>query len=100
MAALSYFAGSAALDSFEFNKIAGWTLAAFLVLLAVSIGTSMAFRPVKPDKPSYVVEGVEADTSADCRAQTAWQKLVADERPACCGLKQTSDTTTPESVER
>lgn len=71
MAALSYFAGSAALDSFEFNKIAGWTLAAFLVLLAVSIGTSMAFRPIKPDKPSYVVEGVEADTNAEAGAAPA-----------------------------
>ncbi len=54
------------MDSFEFNKIAGWLLAAALSILGISIGTHMAFRPVKPEKPSYVVEGVvaEADPAA------------------------------------
>ncbi len=52
------------MDSFEFNKIAGWVLAAFVALLAVSIGTTMAFKPHKPEKQSYIVEGVEAEASA------------------------------------
>ncbi len=49
------------MDSFEFNKIAGWVLAACVAVLALSIGTNMAFRPAKPLKPGYTVEGVVAD---------------------------------------
>ena len=46
------------MDSFEFNKYAGWGLAAVLTLLTVNIGTSALFALSKPEKPSYVIEGV------------------------------------------
>ena len=51
------------MDSFEVNKIAGGVLAAAVVALAISIGTSAAFRPALPEKQSYVVEGVEVAAS-------------------------------------
>ncbi len=52
------------MDSFEFNKFAGAGLAAVLLVLVVSVGSSMAFKPVKPEKQSYVVEGVVEEASA------------------------------------
>ena len=52
------------MDSFEFNKYAGWGLAAVLTLLVVNVGTSAMFRPVKPAKPSYVIEGVVEEVAA------------------------------------
>jgi cytochrome c len=52
------------LDSFEFNKYAGWGLAAVLTLLVVNVGTSAMFRPVKPAKPSYIIEGVVEEVAA------------------------------------
>ena len=63
-AASPSFSGEQTLDSFEFNKIAGWILAAFVVLLGVSTVTTMAFKPHKPEKQAYVVEGVEVEASA------------------------------------
>ena len=66
------------MDSFEFNKIAGWLLAAFVVLLGVSIWTSdFLFKPVKPAKQSYIVEGVEAEASADAAPAAAPDKPIA-----------------------
>jgi cytochrome c len=52
------------LDSFEFNKYAGWGLAAVLTLLVVNVGTASLFRPEKPAKPSYVIEGVVEEVAA------------------------------------
>ncbi len=52
------------MDSFEFNKYAGWGLAAVLTLLVVNVGSSALFRPVKPAKPSYVIEGVVEEVAA------------------------------------
>ena len=60
------------MDSFEFNKYAGWGLAAVLAVLAVNIGSDIAFKPSKPEKPSYIVEGVVAEAS------TAAAPAVAD----------------------
>jgi cytochrome c len=45
-------------DSFEFNKIAGATIASTIALLGLSIATDMAFTPHLPEKPGYIVEGV------------------------------------------
>jgi cytochrome c len=56
-------------DSFEFNKIAGWVLAAAVLLLGVSIGTEMMFTPHKPAKQAYVVEGVVAEAAAEAPAE-------------------------------
>jgi len=58
-------------DSFEFNKVAGWVLAATVSVLAISITTRSMFRPVAPEKQSYVVEGVEAVASAAGPAEVA-----------------------------
>ena len=56
------------MDSFEWNKIAGWVLAAAIAVLGLSIVTGMIYAPHKLDKPSYVVEGVEAEASAGVAA--------------------------------
>lgn len=52
------------MDSFEWNKIAGWVLAAGASILALIIVTGMVFAPAKLAKPSYVVEGVEVEAEA------------------------------------
>jgi cytochrome c len=52
------------LDSFEFNKYAGWGLAAVLSLLVINVGTSAMFTPHKPAKQSYVIEGVVEEVAA------------------------------------
>jgi len=51
-------------DSFEWNKIAGATLGASLVVLALVIGTGEAFHHEKLAKPGYIVAGVEEVASA------------------------------------
>lgn len=52
------------MDSFEWNKVAGWVLGATLSVLALVIVTGMIFKPVNPAKPGYIVEGVEEVASA------------------------------------
>ena len=52
------------MDSFEFNKIAGWVLAAAIVVLGGTIGTGFIYGKEPLKKPGYVVEGVEADAVA------------------------------------
>jgi cytochrome c len=42
-------------DSFEWNKIAGWVLAAFLVIMGITTATGSLFTPHKPEKPGYDV---------------------------------------------
>jgi cytochrome c len=51
-------------DSYEWNKIAGWVLAAAISVLGLSILTGYMFPVHLPEKPAYVVQGVEADASA------------------------------------
>ena len=53
------------MDSFEWNKIAGWMLAALSTVLALIIVTGMVFEPVLPAKTAYIVEGVEVEATAD-----------------------------------
>ncbi len=65
------------MDSFEFNKIAGWVLAACVTLLGISIATHMIFLPVKPDKPSYIVQGVVDDTATADAAPVVAEKPIA-----------------------
>lgn len=52
------------MDSFEFNKIAGWGLAAATTLLGITIATDLAFQPHKPEKQSYIIEGVVEEAVA------------------------------------
>ncbi|KAB7648499.1 c-type cytochrome [Polymorphobacter fuscus] len=63
------------MDSFEFNKYAGWGLAAVLTLLVVNVGSSAVFRPVKPEKPSYVIEGVVEEVAAGAAPAAAEQPI-------------------------
>lgn len=65
------------MDSFEFNKYAGAGLAAVLALLAINVGSDMAYKPVKPEKPSYVVQGVEADPSEAAAPVAEAEKPIA-----------------------
>ena len=52
------------MDSFEWNKIAGWVLTAAIAVLGLSIVTGMIYAPHAPEKPGYVVEGVELEAEA------------------------------------
>jgi cytochrome c len=61
-------------DSFEWNKIAGWVLAAFLVIMGITTATGSIFRPHKPAKPGYDVcanNSCEAEASAGGAADAA-----------------------------
>jgi cytochrome c len=51
-------------DSYEWNKIAGWVLTAAISVLGLSILTGYMFPTHAPEKPAYVVEGVEAEAGA------------------------------------
>lgn len=52
------------MDSYEWNKIAGWVLAAAISVLGLSILTGYMFPTHGPEKPAFVVEGVEAEGEA------------------------------------
>ena len=57
------------MDSFEWNKIAGWVLAAAIAVLGLALATGMLFAPHKLEKPGYVVEGVEAEAAGGAPAE-------------------------------
>lgn len=62
------------MDSFEWNKIAGWVLAAFLVIMGIATATGTIFAPHKPKKPGYDVcanNSCEAEASAGGAADAA-----------------------------
>ena len=59
------------MDSYEWNKIAGWVLAAAISVLGLSILTGYMFPTHAPEKPGYVVEGVEAEGEAGGAAAVA-----------------------------
>ena len=50
--------GERRVDSFEWNKIAGWVLAALIAVLGLTIVSEMVFEREAPEKPGYAVEGV------------------------------------------
>lgn len=59
------------MDSFEWNKIAGWTLTAVVTIMGLSIMTGAMFTPETPEAPGYIVEGVEEEVApaADADAE-------------------------------
>lgn len=59
------------MDSFEWNKIAGWVLTAAIAVLGLSIATGMIYEPHAPEQKGYVVEGVEAEAEAGGAAAEA-----------------------------
>jgi cytochrome c len=62
---------SGQVDSYEWNKIAGWVLAAAISVLGLSILTGYMFPVHYPETAAYVVQGVEADASAGGAAAEA-----------------------------
>ena len=61
------------MDSFEWNKIIGATLATILFVMAVHISSQAVIYAPPPSKPGYVVPGVEAkqETPAPAAAPAA-----------------------------
>lgn len=59
------------MDSFEWNKIFGGVLAGLLAVLGVSIISDMMFARHLPEKPGYVVAGVEEGPAAGAPASDA-----------------------------
>lgn len=52
------------MDSFEWNKFAGWLLAASIAVLGLSIVSGMIYAPHALKTQAYVIEGVEAEGAA------------------------------------
>jgi cytochrome c len=48
-------------DSFEWNKIAGWVLAAAVAMLGLTILTGYVYGPKPLEKQAYEVQGVEVE---------------------------------------
>lgn len=59
------------MDSFEWNKIAGWVLTAAIAVLGLSIVTGMIYAPHAPEQKGYIVEGVELEAEAGGAAAAA-----------------------------
>jgi len=68
---LPSFRRSGQVDSYEWNKIAGWVLAAAISVLGLSILTGYMFPVHLPEKPAYIVQGVEAEAGAGAAAAEA-----------------------------
>ena len=71
------------MDSFEWNKIFGGLLAGLVAVLGVSIVSDMMFARHLPEKPGYVVAGVEegpaeAGPAADAEKPAAFYLASAD----------------------
>lgn len=58
------------MDSFEWNKFAGWLLAASIAVLALSIVSGIVFAPQALKSQSYVIEGVVAEGGALASVKT------------------------------
>lgn len=52
------------MDSYEFNKMAGWVLAAAIAVLGLSILTGFMFPIHNPETTAYEVQGVEEEGGA------------------------------------
>lgn len=59
------------MDSFEWNKIAGWVLTAAIAVLGLSIVTGMLYSPHNPEQKGYIVEGVELEAEGGASAAVA-----------------------------
>lgn len=69
--------GAKTLNSYTFNMYAGWFLAALVALLGINIVTAEMFRPHKPERQAYVVEGVVEEQSADAAPAAEAEKPIA-----------------------
>lgn len=57
------------MDSFEWNKIAGWVLTAAIAVLGLTIVTGMVFEQEAPEKAGFAVEAVEEAAAAGPAAE-------------------------------
>ena len=71
------------MDSFEWNKIVGWILAAAVAVLGLSIFSGIAYRPDPVKVKGYHVEGVEevAATGAPAEAEKPIAFYLASANP-------------------
>ncbi len=65
------------MDSYEWNKIIGWVLAAAIAVLGLSILTGFVYAPGHSETKGYVVEGVEVEAEAGGGAAEAVQPIAA-----------------------
>ncbi len=65
------------MDSYEWNKIIGWVLAAAIAVLGLSILTGFVYAPGHSETKGYVVEGVEVEAEAGAGAAEAVQPIAA-----------------------
>ncbi len=65
------------MDSYEWNKIAGWVLAAMVAVLGLSIMTGFLFPVHSPEKQGYIVEGVEEESAGGAAAAEAEKPIAA-----------------------
>lgn len=66
------------MDSYEWNKIAGWVLAAMVAVLGLSIGTGYFYPKHLPETPAYIVEGVEEGGNAGAaKTETPFEAYLA-----------------------
>lgn len=65
------------MDSFEWNRIAGWVLTAAIAVLGLSIVSGYWFTPAPLEKPAYVVQGVEVEAAAAGEAAAAEPPITA-----------------------
>jgi cytochrome c len=66
------------MDSFEWNKIAGAVLGTLLFVVAVRIASGFIFEVEPPAKPGYVVQGVEAPSTAAGTQTAAAEEAIPD----------------------
>lgn len=57
------------MDSYEFNRYAGATLAALVTLMFVFVLTGYLFKAEQPKEKGYIVAGVEEATTAEAPAE-------------------------------
>jgi cytochrome c len=64
-------------DNYEWNRLAGWVLAAAVAILGLSIVTGMVYAPHVPATKGYKVEGVVEDVAEGGEAAVAEQPIAA-----------------------
>ena len=63
------------MDNYEWNRLAGWVLAAAVAILGLSIITGMVYAPKVATTKGYKVEGVVEDAAASAAAAPAEQPI-------------------------
>ena len=69
------------MDSYEWNKIAGWTLASVLLIASLNMLGDTLVAPKALKTPAYKVPGVEAEAPAGAKATAAAPAQPAEPLP-------------------